>query len=109
MKVANALCAGGGEVARDKAADPNVLRGMDQILLLWDVERVDSANDYINAAEGLGELLHAVVDIPDADIETGCTELSNVRLLGRGGTNKCSKPLQRGGIVKGALDTREGP
>ena len=109
MKVANALRSGSSEVAWDKAADPNVLRSMDQILLLWDVERVDGADDYINTAEGLCELLDAVVDIPDADIESGCTELSDVRLLGRGRTNKCSKALQRGGIVERALDTREGP
>ena len=93
MKVANALCAGSGKVTRDEAADPDVLRGIDQVLLCWDQDRVDGADDDVGTIEGFCELLDAVVNVPDANINPGCTELINVRLLGGGWTNKCSETL----------------
>ena len=94
MKVAHPFRSGGSEVTGNKAADPSLLGGMNQVLLLRDDERVDSADDDVNTIEGLRELVDAVVEVPDEDIEPGCTKLSNVGLLGGGWTKKCSEALQ---------------
>ena len=93
VKVAHAFRSGSAEVTGNEAADPCLLGGMNQVLLLCDDECVDSADDDVNTIEGLRELVDAVVEVPDEDIEPGCTKLSNVGLLGGGWTNKCSKTL----------------
>ena len=91
----DALRTGRRPVARDDSLYADFLRCAENLALLADHSRIDTADKDVDALQVLFELLKVVGHLPDADLDPRALQLLGAGLVNRGRADERCDTLQR--------------